>query len=175
MSNDAAWKDDQAVNVWVDDLARVPIPVHVLGLMALVTVSEWQAFSAGLRRVCRAGVDPFQRRSPPRPGRVQVDAAILAYERSVVGDEIPHLATHVGPAATTKRALEHLFATAGRVAPTVQNQAFYDSTVRSMNDVAVAGGHRGHAHADRCAQHWTRPHAEPPLRRRRQGQLGYLA
>ncbi len=62
----------------------------------------------------------------------------MRYARSVVCVELPYLATHQGPAAATRRLLRQLYSTVDAVAPATRNPAFYESTVRSLEDVTQA-------------------------------------
>ncbi len=87
-------------------------------LIAFVIVNEWQAFNDAQAQVSNesaalastyisAGV-------LPQPSRDAVQRSLLHYDRSVVCVEIPYLATHEGPATSTRLALQNVFATVAR-------------------------------------------------------------
>ncbi len=111
-------------------------------LIAFVIVNEWQAFNSAEAQVSNesaalsstyisAGV-------LPEPSRTEVQRALLAYDRSVVCDEIPYLGTHEGPSVKTRQALQHVFNVVAEAQPVVRNQAFYDTTVKGLYDLAQA-------------------------------------
>ena len=111
-------------------------------LVAFVIVNEWQSYqgaqghlsdeSAALASVTfSAGV-------LPPSARDAIDRDVARYARSVVCVELPYLGSHQGPAASTRRSLRQLYGTVAAVAPVVRNQAFYDSTVRSLETVTQA-------------------------------------
>jgi hypothetical protein len=111
-------------------------------LIAFVIVNEWQSFNDAQTEVSNESAAlasaSFSAGVLPEAAHARVDKAIVRYARSVVCVELPYLATHQGPAAATRRALRHLYMVAAAVAPAVRNPAFYESTVRSLEDVAQA-------------------------------------
>jgi uncharacterized membrane protein len=111
-------------------------------LIAFVIVNEWQAFNDAQSQVSSESASLsatyISAGVLPPASRAQVQQALLAYDRSVVCVEFPHLGRHDGPAIPTRRALERLAASVARAEPTVQNQAFYASTVKGVYDLTQA-------------------------------------
>ena len=115
-------------------------------LIAFVIVNEWQTFNDASAHVSdeAAGLASayFDASALPEPARTQVQQAIIAYDRSVVCDEIPHLASHESPAPATRRALNALFATAAQAAPVAASSPFYSPLVSQLSSVAAARRYR---------------------------------
>ena len=111
-------------------------------LIAFVIVNEWQSFEAAQADLSNESAAlasaSFSAGVLPPAAHARVDAAIGGYARSVVCVELPFLATHQGPAVKTRLALRRLYSEVAAVAPAVRNHAFYESTVRSLEDVAQA-------------------------------------
>jgi hypothetical protein len=111
-------------------------------LVAFVIVNEWQAFNSAQAQVSdesAALASAYVSASVlPEPSRTEVQRDLLAYDRSVVCVELPHLADHQGPMPETRRALERLVLTVARAEPVAHNASFYDSTVRSLSDITRA-------------------------------------
>jgi hypothetical protein len=111
-------------------------------LIAFVIVNEWQAFNTAQDRVSNESAalsaTYFNANVLPEPGRSEILRSIREYDRSVVCDEIPYLATHEGPVTKTRLALQDLFATVARTAPEAETVAFYNATVNQLSDIAQA-------------------------------------
>jgi hypothetical protein len=111
-------------------------------LVAFVIVNEWQAFNDAQAHVSDESAAlasaSFNAGALSEPGRTQIQRSIVDYDRSVVCEEIPHLATHQGPSAPTRRALQELFGTVARSSPTEQSSTFYAETAKRLGDVAQA-------------------------------------
>jgi uncharacterized membrane protein len=111
-------------------------------LIAFVIVNEWQSFQDAQTHVSNESAAlasaSFAAAVLPAPARDKVDRDIVRYARSVVCVELPYLGTHQGPAAATRRRLRQLYSTVADVAPAARNPAFYESTVRSLEDVTQA-------------------------------------
>ncbi len=111
-------------------------------LIAFVIVNEWQSFQDAQADVSHESAAlasaSFSAGVLPAAERAKVDAAIARYARSVVCVELPYLATHQGPARASRQAVRHLYSVVAAAAPAVQHPAFYESTVRSLEDLAQA-------------------------------------
>jgi Protein of unknown function (DUF4239) len=111
-------------------------------LIAFVIVNEWQAFNDAQEQVSNESAalsaTYFNANVLPEPGRGEILASIRKYDRSVVCDEIPYLATHQGPSTKTRVALQNLFTTVARTAPSAETSAFYTATVNQLGDIAQA-------------------------------------
>jgi hypothetical protein len=111
-------------------------------LVAFVIVNEWQTFNDAQSQVSTesAAITAayFGAGALPNGAGAPTQQALLAYDRSVVCDEIPYLADHEGPAAPTRRALQQLFETVASVPPAAQSSAFYASTVNELGQIASA-------------------------------------
>ena len=93
-------------------------------------------------RVGRSGRTHRRRRSTspcsPEPTRTTIRDALVAYDRSVVCDEIPYLADHQGPNASTREALRKLYEAVATAPPAVREEKFYDNLVGQVAQVARA-------------------------------------
>jgi hypothetical protein len=110
-------------------------------LVAFVIVNEWQAFSqaeAETANEAAALTSAYANATTlPEPGRSAIEAALLRYDRAIVCDELPRLATHDAPSPTSRQAALALYATTARYEP-VKQSAFYDSLVHSLSDATTA-------------------------------------
>jgi hypothetical protein len=117
----------------------------IAGLYAVLTtfviVNEWQAYNDAQSKVSDESAalsDAFAKASVfPDAQRVPIQTAVLAYDRSVVCSEIPYLASHEGPAATTRAALAQLYQTVDRNRPPGQTE-FYNGVIGAVSDITRA-------------------------------------
>jgi hypothetical protein len=97
-------------------------------LVTFVIVNEWQTFNDAQAHVSAEAAAltaaSFDTSVLPEPTRTTIRDAIVAYDRSVVCDEIPYLADHQGPNASTRAALRHLFEAVADAPPAAQESPF---------------------------------------------------
>ena len=115
-------------------------------LIAFVIVNEWQTFDQASAYVSDEAAALasayFDASALPEPARSDLHAALIAYDRSVVCDEIPHLAHHESPNRATRRALVAVFDTAARAAPAAASSPFYAPLIDELSKVAAARRYR---------------------------------
>jgi hypothetical protein len=111
-------------------------------LVAFVIVNEWQTFNDAQAQVSNESAAiaaaHFDAGVLPPPSGTQIQQALLAYDRSVICNEIPYLADHQGPAAPTRRALQRVFRSMAQATPAAQASAFYGNAVNELAQVASA-------------------------------------
>jgi Protein of unknown function (DUF4239) len=111
-------------------------------LVAFVIVNEWETFNDAQSHVSDESAALtaayFDAGVLPDGAGAKIQQALLAYDRSVVCDELPYLADHEGPAAPTRRALQQVFEAVASAPETAQTSAFYSGTVDQLGDIAGA-------------------------------------
>jgi len=111
-------------------------------LVTFVIVNEWQTFNDAQAHVSTEAAAltaaSFDVSVLPEPSRSDIQAAILAYDRSVVCDEIPYLADHQGPDASTREALRGVFDAVAGASPAARGTPFYDNLVGELAQVTRA-------------------------------------
>ena len=109
-------------------------------LVAFVVVNEWQTFNDTQSQVSAesAAITAayFDAGTMPEPDRSEIQHDLIAYDRSVVCAEFPSLADSHGPAATTRLALQQLYATTADVPVEVQKLPFYGNAVNQISEIA---------------------------------------
>jgi Protein of unknown function (DUF4239) len=108
-------------------------------MVAFVIVNEWSAFADAQSHVSdesAALVATYTSAGAlPEPGRTAIQRSVLAYDRTLVCNELPSLATNEGPSPASIAALRAMFAT---VAAHPSDSAFYSNVVSELDDVATA-------------------------------------
>jgi len=110
--------------------------------VAFVIVTEWQTVTDANNDVSDEAAAlasaHFDASVLPEPARTDIRTALFEYEKSVVCQEIPHLAGHASPDPRTRAALERAFEAVAAAEPTAKGSAFYTSLVAHISDVAEA-------------------------------------
>ena len=143
LAAERAFKDDARARTGASVATIVGVIAGLYAvLVAFVIVNEWQAFNNAQTQVSNESAAIastfFDASVLPEPGRTQIQHAAIAYDRSVVCAEIPYLATHQGPAPSTRRALQSLFTTVAQAEPTARGSEFYRATVDQIGNISVA-------------------------------------
>jgi len=138
-----AIEDDVRTRTSASVIAVVGVVAGIYAvLVAFVIVNEWQTFNDAQAQVSNesAAITTayFDAGTLPEPSRTQIQDSLIAYGRSVICIEIPHLEDHPGPALPTRQALERVFQTTAKASPDTQSSPFYSSVVNEIGQVASA-------------------------------------
>ena len=111
-------------------------------LVAFVIVNEWQTFNDAQSTVSAESAALttayFDAGVLPEPTRTRLQTALIAYDRSVICDEIPYLADHQGPSLKTRAAMQQLYTAAEDAPPAVQASPFFGNVVAQIAEVSTA-------------------------------------
>jgi len=111
-------------------------------LVAFVIVNEWQNYNDAQADVSNESAALssvlFNASALPQPAFLDIQLAGLAYDRSIVCDELPYLADHEGPHPATVTSLRKLYRTVANVSPEAKSSPFYSATVDALSDAVKA-------------------------------------